>query len=230
MYLAWIDNHGTVVVIIQRKTEGVECFSPCVVQPSFCLSLQPAGCHVPDAPSAVCHGQRWTTLWALVQSDRQRQPCSGYHSIWCGGRYRCCSRSYALDTCNAACGLEVTSCFLLVISSHHGYAVWPGSTGGFDVYWHPVCLHTCGPVHLNTEVIHLSSFFSSVPLPLTHQLDCCYTFFICIWWSRYQEGPTEDSDLKVIESKSKFGFLNPPSSPNSTTSLTVTILTVFNGA
>lgn len=137
---------------------------------------------------------------------------------------------HMLWTRNVACRLEVTSCFLLVISSHHGYAVWPGSTGGFDVYWHPVCLHTCGPMHLDTEVIHLSSFFSSIPLPLTHQLDCCYTFFIYVWWSRYQEGPTEDSDLKVIEPKGKFSFLKPPSSPNSTTSLTVTVLTVFNGA
>lgn len=62
IYLPWTDNHGTVVVIIHRETRGAECFSPCVVRPSFCLSLQPAGCHVPDAPSAVCHGQRWTTL------------------------------------------------------------------------------------------------------------------------------------------------------------------------
>ncbi|KAK2849351.1 hypothetical protein Q5P01_009185 [Channa striata] len=55
---------------------------------------------------------------------------------------------------------------------------------------------------------------------------------ICILILRYQEGPSEDTDMQVKESDSKtpFGFLNPPSSPNSTTSRRVTILTITSVA
>lgn len=59
---------------------------------------QPPGCHVPDAPSAVCHGQRWTALQALVQSHQQRQPCNSHHCIWRCGRYRCGSHSHGFNT------------------------------------------------------------------------------------------------------------------------------------
>lgn len=48
--------------------------------------------------------------------------------------------------------------------------------------------------------------------------------------SRYQEGSSEEKkDLEIKESKSKFGFLKPPSSPNPSTSRTVTILTITSG-
>ncbi|XP_070769668.1 cationic amino acid transporter 2-like [Enoplosus armatus] len=53
---------------------------------------------------------------------------------------------------------------------------------------------------------------------------------ICILILRYQEGPSEDTDLHIIESNTKFSFLKPPSSPNSHTSRTVTILTIFSVA
>uniref|UniRef100_A0A8C4HHJ1 Cationic amino acid transporter C-terminal domain-containing protein n=1 Tax=Dicentrarchus labrax TaxID=13489 RepID=A0A8C4HHJ1_DICLA len=53
---------------------------------------------------------------------------------------------------------------------------------------------------------------------------------ICILILRYQVGPSEDTDLQIIEVKAKFGFLKPPSSPTSSTSRTVTILTVFSVA
>ncbi|XP_037833361.1 cationic amino acid transporter 2 isoform X2 [Kryptolebias marmoratus] len=51
---------------------------------------------------------------------------------------------------------------------------------------------------------------------------------ICILILRYQ-ADSEDSDLKIRESNSKFGFLKPPSSPTSSTARTVTILTVISG-
>ncbi|XP_075897673.1 cationic amino acid transporter 2 [Nelusetta ayraudi] len=51
---------------------------------------------------------------------------------------------------------------------------------------------------------------------------------LCILILRYQEGPTQESDMKAVGTKSKFNPLKPPSSPNSTTSRTVTILTVLN--
>ncbi|XP_035525857.1 cationic amino acid transporter 2-like [Morone saxatilis] len=53
---------------------------------------------------------------------------------------------------------------------------------------------------------------------------------ICILILRYQVGPSEDTDLQIIELKTKFGFLKPPSSPTSSTSRTVTLLTVFSVA
>ncbi|XP_034546626.1 cationic amino acid transporter 2-like [Notolabrus celidotus] len=53
---------------------------------------------------------------------------------------------------------------------------------------------------------------------------------ICILILRYQESPSDpDSDLKVIESK-KSSILKPPSLPNSSTSRTATLLTVFTVA
>uniref|UniRef100_A0A7N8XQK6 Cationic amino acid transporter 2-like n=1 Tax=Mastacembelus armatus TaxID=205130 RepID=A0A7N8XQK6_9TELE len=52
---------------------------------------------------------------------------------------------------------------------------------------------------------------------------------ICILILRYQTGPSEETHLKIIESNTKFGFLKPPSSPNSSTTQTVTILTIFSG-
>ncbi|XP_026186478.1 cationic amino acid transporter 2-like isoform X1 [Mastacembelus armatus] len=51
---------------------------------------------------------------------------------------------------------------------------------------------------------------------------------ICILILRYQTGPSEETHLKIIESNTKFGFLKPPSSPNSSTTQTVTILTIFS--
>ncbi|GLD62020.1 cationic amino acid transporter 2-like protein [Lates japonicus] len=53
---------------------------------------------------------------------------------------------------------------------------------------------------------------------------------ICILILRYQTTPSEDTDLKIIESNTKFGFLRPPSSPNSSTARTVTILTIVSVA
>uniref|UniRef100_A0A672IG40 Cationic amino acid transporter C-terminal domain-containing protein n=1 Tax=Salarias fasciatus TaxID=181472 RepID=A0A672IG40_SALFA len=48
--------------------------------------------------------------------------------------------------------------------------------------------------------------------------------------SVYQEGPSQEkTDLKAEVPKSKFSLFKPPSTPNSTTSLTVTILTVSSG-
>ncbi|XP_038140552.1 cationic amino acid transporter 2-like isoform X2 [Cyprinodon tularosa] len=49
---------------------------------------------------------------------------------------------------------------------------------------------------------------------------------ICILILRYQAGPSEDTDLQIKESNSKFGFLRRQSSPNSVTSRRVTILTI----
>lgn len=53
---------------------------------------------------------------------------------------------------------------------------------------------------------------------------------LCILILRYQAGPSEDTDLKIKESNTKYSFFNPPSSPNSRTSKTVTILTVLSVA
>ncbi|XP_068181507.1 cationic amino acid transporter 2-like isoform X2 [Antennarius striatus] len=51
---------------------------------------------------------------------------------------------------------------------------------------------------------------------------------LCILILRYQESPGEDTDLQIMESESKFGFMNLPSYPTSYTSRTVTILTLFS--
>ncbi|XP_071772563.1 cationic amino acid transporter 2 [Centroberyx gerrardi] len=51
---------------------------------------------------------------------------------------------------------------------------------------------------------------------------------ICILILRYQVGPTEDDELQIRESNTKFGCLKPPSSPTADTSRTVTSLTVFS--
>ncbi|KAM9412948.1 cationic amino acid transporter 2-like isoform 1-T2 [Salvelinus alpinus] len=51
---------------------------------------------------------------------------------------------------------------------------------------------------------------------------------ICILILRYQETQSEDSDLQILESNTKFGCLKPPSFPTSDTSKTVTSLTVFS--
>ncbi|XP_070994429.1 cationic amino acid transporter 2-like [Oncorhynchus clarkii lewisi] len=51
---------------------------------------------------------------------------------------------------------------------------------------------------------------------------------ICILILRYQETQSEDSDLQILESSTKFGCLKPPSFPTSGTSKTVTSLTVFS--
>ncbi|KAK9517815.1 hypothetical protein VZT92_023156 [Zoarces viviparus] len=53
---------------------------------------------------------------------------------------------------------------------------------------------------------------------------------ICILILRYQVGPSEDTDLQTIESNTKFALLNPPSTPNASTSRRVTILTVISVA
>ncbi|KAL7395293.1 hypothetical protein ABVT39_013883 [Epinephelus coioides] len=49
---------------------------------------------------------------------------------------------------------------------------------------------------------------------------------ICILILRYQVGPSEDTDLQIFDSNTKFNFLKIPSTPNSTTSRRVTILTI----
>ncbi|XP_029576868.1 cationic amino acid transporter 2 [Salmo trutta] len=51
---------------------------------------------------------------------------------------------------------------------------------------------------------------------------------ICILILRYQETQSEDSDLQILESNTKFGCLKPPSFPTSSTSKTVTGLTVLS--
>ncbi|CAG5992014.1 cationic amino acid transporter 2 isoform 1-T2 [Menidia menidia] len=49
---------------------------------------------------------------------------------------------------------------------------------------------------------------------------------ICILILRYRADTSEESDLKIAESKSKFSIFRPPSSPNHSTSRTVTLLTI----
>ncbi|XP_042159404.1 cationic amino acid transporter 2-like [Oncorhynchus tshawytscha] len=51
---------------------------------------------------------------------------------------------------------------------------------------------------------------------------------ICILILRYQETQSDDSDLQILESNTKFGCLKPPSYPTSGTSKTVTGLTVLS--
>lgn len=51
---------------------------------------------------------------------------------------------------------------------------------------------------------------------------------ICILILRYQETQSKESELQIMEPNSKFTFLKPPSTPNSTTSRTVTILTIVS--
>ncbi|XP_010785527.1 cationic amino acid transporter 2 [Notothenia coriiceps] len=53
---------------------------------------------------------------------------------------------------------------------------------------------------------------------------------ICILILRYQPDPSEDSDLQIIETNNKFSLFNPPSTPNSSTSRRVTILTILSVA
>ncbi|KAI9539174.1 Cationic amino acid transporter 2 [Dissostichus eleginoides] len=53
---------------------------------------------------------------------------------------------------------------------------------------------------------------------------------ICILILRYQPDPSEDSDLKIIERNTKFSLFNPPSTPTSSTSRRVTILTILSVA
>ncbi|XP_034400062.1 cationic amino acid transporter 2-like [Cyclopterus lumpus] len=53
---------------------------------------------------------------------------------------------------------------------------------------------------------------------------------ICILILRYQEGHSEDTDLQIKESNTKFSLLRPPSTPNSSTSRRVTILTIISVA
>ncbi|KAJ3587538.1 hypothetical protein NHX12_011135 [Muraenolepis orangiensis] len=50
---------------------------------------------------------------------------------------------------------------------------------------------------------------------------------ICILILRYQEGPVEDSELKLYETSTKCGCIKTPSYPNAKTSCRVTSLTVF---
>ncbi|KAM3867071.1 cationic amino acid transporter 2 [Diretmus argenteus] len=51
---------------------------------------------------------------------------------------------------------------------------------------------------------------------------------ICILILRYQVGGSEDEELRISKSNTKFGCLKPPSSPTASTSSTVTSLTVFS--
>nr|XP_057918818.1 cationic amino acid transporter 2-like [Doryrhamphus excisus]XP_057918819.1 cationic amino acid transporter 2-like [Doryrhamphus excisus] len=53
---------------------------------------------------------------------------------------------------------------------------------------------------------------------------------ICILILRYQMDPSQDRELQIIESNTKFGFLKPASSPNSFTSKTVTVLILISVA
>lgn len=74
--------------------------------------------------------------------------------------------------------------------------------------------------------IYLICFFSHIVL--TRMLNAKLSHFYVLQ-SRYQESPTEDTDLKIMKSKAKFGFLKPPSTPTPSTSRTVTILTLISG-
>uniref|UniRef100_A0A8C7JHK2 Cationic amino acid transporter C-terminal domain-containing protein n=1 Tax=Oncorhynchus kisutch TaxID=8019 RepID=A0A8C7JHK2_ONCKI len=56
-----------------------------------------------------------------------------------------------------------------------------------------------------------------------------YTLVAIYKQPSYQETQSEDSDLQILESSTKFGCLKPPSFPTSGTSKTVTSLTVFSG-
>lgn len=86
-----------------------------------------------------------------------------------------------LCTCGEVYGLKVTLYSLVVIFSHHGSTVWPGSLGGNDVHRHSVCLHTCGHMHLNTEV-YLFNISSPTALPrILCKTQCMWhTFFFSI--------------------------------------------------
>ncbi|XP_061757930.1 cationic amino acid transporter 2-like [Nerophis ophidion] len=53
---------------------------------------------------------------------------------------------------------------------------------------------------------------------------------ICILILRYQVSPSQERELQIIERNTKFGFLKPPSSPNSASSRTVTILILVSVA
>lgn len=128
-----------------------------------------------------------------------------------------------LCKCGEVSGLEVTPYSLFAIFSYHGSAVWPGGVGGNDVHRHSVCLHTRGHMHLNTEVYHLICFLSHSAL--LRMLSKTQFMLLIFLKSRYQVGPSEDTDPQVIKSN----ILKPPSYPNSFTSTTVTILTILSG-
>ncbi|XP_036932575.1 cationic amino acid transporter 2-like [Acanthopagrus latus] len=51
---------------------------------------------------------------------------------------------------------------------------------------------------------------------------------ICILILRYQEGPSEETELQIMESKPKFVLVRPPPAANSSSSRTVTILTLIS--
>ncbi|XP_029297592.1 cationic amino acid transporter 2 [Cottoperca gobio] len=53
---------------------------------------------------------------------------------------------------------------------------------------------------------------------------------ICILILRYQADPSEDTDLKIKDSNTRFSLLKPPSSSNASTSRRVTTLTIFSVA
>lgn len=78
--------------------------------------------------------------------------------------------------------------------------------------------------------IYFMFFFSNIPLARTlrkAQLMSHIHWNILQW--RYQEDPSEDKDLQIKNTKTKFGFLKPPPSPNPSTSRAVTILTIISG-
>lgn len=51
---------------------------------------------------------------------------------------------------------------------------------------------------------------------------------ICILILRYQEGPSEETELQIMESKPKFVLVKPPPTANSSSSRTVTTLTLIS--
>lgn len=78
--------------------------------------------------------------------------------------------------------------------------------------------------------IYFMFFFSHIPLARTlskAQLMSHIHWNISQW--RYQEDQSEDTDLQIMDTKTKFGFLKPPSSPTPATSRAVTILTIITG-
>lgn len=77
--------------------------------------------------------------------------------------------------------------------------------------------------------IYVIPFISHTPLArMLNKTQLMLHIYLYVLQSRYQESPNEDTDLKIMESKTMFGFLKPPSTPNPSTSRAVTILTIIS--